>query len=308
MAYGELERLLASLCDAPRQAIKFRFRKLRLLPFPDEIRSGAGRRILYDLPRTLAIASEFALNDFGVPQGTAVQLVEAAWPELCRALIAAAIAEGALKRSIGMPIDLPTDVGFAPGALSRADGEAASLVVVAYHADAPAALSVDCRHLLQAIVRHLGGDAAARDAGLGGSLEALERRFGWTAPDLPMRGLATDQPRHRIFLDEGPYFTRARALLAATPEQVAASAPRMARLQAAMRYLDDPSPVDAWKAEVGIDASRPRLKHLLSFWGERLGLEGRHRFPATMETAAGERFRARALDHLRRADGAGHLG
>ena len=308
MTYGVLERTLAGLADASPDAIRVRFRKLRLRPFPDDIQSGTGNRIRYDLRRVLAIAAAFELNRLYVPQGQAAQLVEAAWPEWCRAAIAAAVELGLASRPGAMPSGMGPVLTLRPNAFGgdeRFAVDARSTVEVEAPLSAPS-IRVDMRRVLAALVDAEDSDASVR---LGTSMRELDATFGWSDQVLPEFATLSSMPLGETFLDEGPYFERARVLLshADQPFDRAGCPAEAARLEALVSYLRRPAPLDAWKAEIGDRADDFRLKHLLSAWASRLGLAIGGDQPQTFHSGLGNGAGDRARAILEKVAAAGRL-
>ena len=298
LSYTALEALIIDLHSAQPQAVRARFRKLRLRPFPDDIRSGQGHRVEYDLSRTLAILAVFEVNALHVPQGQAAAIVEATWPEWCRASIAAACGLGLMTRPRDMPPWSAATVTVLPDAFSDAP-----TTVAAYAAAFDARLSeggapviaVEVTRLVSAL--HSAVPAGDADA-LTCSFEDLERSHGWTRKTFPSRSELAQVARGRGFLEKGPYEDRARTLLDATLDRDGHVLPQhRGRLQAIADYLDEPAPVDAWKSVVGTDGGSARLGHLLQAWAVQIGLKPRKRFPETVLATAGDDpdVRARAL-------------
>lgn len=294
LTYGATERLLADLNDTSVEGVRTRFRKLRLRPFPDEIRTGTGNRVVYDLRRLLALCAVFELNRLFVPQGHCVQLVEAHWVEWCRASLVAAHRLGLAPAATSAPDEAVSVLRLCVNAFG-ADEQAPQVVFTAAEqrdADDPAApaLLVHAERMVAAI------GAASRDRSAASSAFGdLDAYFGWGRPELPHRAVVSEMPGRRGFLEDGPYFERAGMLLRA-------AAPRSTferdRLQGVVDYLERPAPVDAWKSEVGSDEDRPRLKHLLNIHAQRLGLVVRERYPETLAIADRENVGEIALRYI----------
>lgn len=256
LSYGVTERLLVELQETGPESIRTRFRKLRLRPFPDDIRSGTGIRIAYGLSRILALAAVFDLNRLYVPQGQAVAMVEEAWPEWSRV--------------------------FLPDAYRDASGLELFVSNLATDNDVkrtPPIIAVDAGRIVDGIVRV----TKARPGALDIAFQAVERAFGWTPPSTPHRAAVAGMSRGRGFLDKRPDFERAEALLLAPEEWVDAATRSLAhvRLNALLRYVADPAPIDRWKGEIGIKEDRPRLKHLIAFWADENGMRSGIQYPAT---------------------------
>lgn len=298
LSYTALEKLIIDLHAAQPQAVRARFRKLRLRPFPDDIRSGQGNRVGYDLSRTLAILAVFEVNALHVPQGQAAAIVEATWPEWCRASIAAACELGLMTRPRDMPAWSAPTVTILPDAFADAP------TAVAAHASGPdarlgeggaPAITVDMARLMSEL--HAAAPSSDAEA-LTRAFEDLERSHGWTRKTFPSRSELAQVARGRGFLEEGPYQERAGTLLDAALDGDGHVLPQhRGRLQAIADYLDEPAPVDAWKAVVGTDGGSARLGHLLQAWGVQIGLTPRKRFPETVLATAGANpdLQARAL-------------
>ncbi|MEI5688081.1 MULTISPECIES: hypothetical protein [Sphingomonas] len=265
LPYGTLERTIAEISGTDPESIRIRFRKLRLRPFPRDIRTGTGVRVRYDLARSIALATVFELNSLWVPQGSAVSIVERAWPEICRAAICAASNQGLLRLPPAAPSSVGPVVTFMPdGFASAATADIVAARVGSRQDAAGSGLRLDMSHQISALV-------SAVDTGDPGVAFAdLEARFGWT------RSHDAAVPDHPAgdFLDDGPYFDRAEALLSLAPDvDVAADAVPSERMQALVDYLADPSPVDVWKANLGTSADKPRLGHLLMAFARLRGFD-----------------------------------
>lgn len=300
LTYGATERLLAELHETTPESIRSRFRKLRLKPFPDEIRSGTGKRVAYDLPRILALSAVFDLNRLYVPQGRAVELVETCWPEWCRAFLAAAAASSLLTGKINFPIGASPSIRMLPDAYDDG-GSGPELMGIGPFpvpgdvAAMPPFIEVDTTRT----VGMLATTVSAKGA-LAAAFADLERAFGWTAPATPHRASVAEMSRGRGFLDEGPYFARARILLgdpSRFPDPVRMPL-AFARMQALIDYIEDPAPIDRWKSDIGDDEDRPRLGHLLSFWAESKGLKVRRSYPEIAQALAGRDVREAALSYI----------
>lgn len=308
IGYGALEAALAGLVGADGEAVRIRFRKLRLRPFPD-IQTGIGQRVRYDLPRAIAIAAVFELNALLLPQGQAVALVQRAWPEVCRAAIAAAVELDLARHPAGMPDSAGPNLALMPDAFARgasADVVAAVAGSVWPSASHAPAIQIDMRRIVGA----LSAAASGSEDALAMSAAELEQSFGWSRPILKS-GEVSRVVRGVSFLAEGPWFERAEALLTAPDGSFEPSRrPDAAiRMQALLDYLLAPAPVDAWKGEIGECKSEPRLKHLLAAFGRDRGLQVF--IPHVLTSSAGPEPADRALDLLGRAAkraGAGRPG
>ena len=302
LSYGQLEAMLAVVHETSPDIVRARFRKLRARPFPGDIQTGTGRRVTYDLSRAIAVTAVFELNSLYVPQGAAVEMVERAWPEWCRAFVAAAVDLGLATRPAAMPRFAGPVIRIAPTALTAGDDAAIFAATTRRGPDdadlvTPPTLAVDTRRAVAALAL-AAESTSATPPPLAAAFNELEVAFGWTPPAVPERGEVTDERIGRGFLEEGPYLRRAEAMLDAAAEEFdrdrrPASA---ARLQLLLEYLEAPSPVDAWKEAIGTTPERPRLGQLLSIHGESMGLEVARSYPATMAAASGDaRAAARRL-------------
>jgi hypothetical protein len=289
LTYTALERMIVDLHGAQADSVRARFRKLRLRPFPDDIRGGQGSRVPYDLPRIIALLAVFELNALYIPQGHAGYLVEATWPEWCRASIVAASELGLMARPHTMPRWSSSTITVLPVSAH------ATIPDPRLSSDAGPAVTVNMTRLVLAIFRV--AKAPFSDA-VAAAFEQLELSHGWTRKAFPSRQELADMTRGRGFLEDGPYVARATMLLdAELDEKGQATLAQRPRLQAMLDYLDDPVPVDAWKAVVGTDHGAPRLGHLLHSWAVSIGLTPRKPLPATVQLAASGNpaERARAL-------------
>ncbi len=265
LPYGTLERTIADINATDPEAIRIRFRKLRLRPFPRDIRTGTGVRVRYDLARSIAIATVFELNSLWLPQGNAVSIVERAWPEICRAAICAASDLGLMRLPPAAPSSAGPVVTFMPdGFASAATADIVAARVGGRRDSAGSGLRLDMRRQISALV-------SAVDTGDPGAAFAdLEARFGWTRS----HDTAASDRSARDFLNDGPYFDRAEALLdLAHDADVAADAAPSDRMQALVDYLADPAPVDVWKTNLGTSANKPRLGHLLMAFARLRGFD-----------------------------------
>ena len=294
LSYGALESLLAALHECTVDQIRIRFRKLRMRPFPDEIRSGTGRRIVYDLPRTLAIAAVFELNRMLVPQGQAIAIVERTWPEWCRAAIAAAVDSDILCRPRAMAADDGSELTLQPDAFAAGEPVWVSTSTATEPLAAGPCISIDLGRIVAALASPQR-DAMSHDD-LAVAFTSLEKSFGWTRPEIPSRADVAKMTRGRDFLDRGPYLERAEALLEAPDTAFDAQHPTACRrLQAIFDYLENPVPIDAWKAEIGTEPGAPRLKHLLHAYAIEKGLVPRKAMPETLLNSAQIDARERAF-------------
>ncbi len=287
LPYGDLERLIAGLVGAEPAKVRSRYRKLRLRPFPDDIQSGTGVRVQYGLRRVVAIATVFQLNNLYLAQGHAAAIVEAAWPELCRALLVAAYSSELLP----LPDDIPASAGsileigcaaVSAGDVPRIDAAAVREIDVNRLAIRPSVM-LNLEQLLSALLgwAKRRGDPA-REA-LISDLRLLEADYGWSQRRL-QNGNFSDQPRAASFLEDGPFLTRALILLEAPPEMFDAQTNPAARLrlQSLYNYLEAPAPIDAAKAAIGLSEDM-RLTRLLHFHARDMGLATAGKLPAVLE-------------------------
>ena len=301
LAYGPLESAIAVLCDAPLKAVRMRFSKFRLRDFPDKIQIGSGSRVRYDLPRALAMCAAFSISNGVVSLTVAEELVAATWPEWCRALIAAAVERGLLPRPEFMPLDARPVVALVPTGFG-ADAKTAPMTTsnaVETPAFPPAVclIVVDVRAILAAIV------AAPATGEVGDALRHLEHAFGWSRPVVPMRGKIEEMPSRRGFLDDGPYFARAKALLdlsAGKPPKPGTV--RLWRLKLLIDYLQRPAPVDAWKGKIGDGDTMLRLDQILTACARDAGVELLDQNPHHIDKLLGAEARAAAWDMIARGE------
>lgn len=308
MRFGALEDMLVELTGGEQQSVVGRFRKLRLMPFPDAISNGPGNRIEYDLARVLALCTAFELNALLIPQSHAVSIVRSTWPELVRGSIAAAVRLDILDRPEGMPPDMSSIVAIEIDGFARAgDPEAtASNLTVRIAGAAQTGRTVAVRFDCAPLVASLAGPPDKK-TGYADEVHAafrdLERTFGWSVGPIPHRALVSELLAGTSFLDRGPYLERAAAFLRiATSLMAAREAEKPVRArshraaQSLLDYLGRPSPIDQWKGEIGTEGGRPRLKHYLAAVGEMAGLKPKDRWPetilATTSAAPGEKAAA----------------
>jgi len=266
LKFGELQPLLTRLLGASEALVLSRFRKLRPKFAADGLLTETGNWVSYDLTRVLAICATFEINALSVPQGHSVDIVVGNWPELAKAFL---MSWRSIDSAKGQAQPAATYIRIHVDALGRdpVEGSWASV-----EDGAPAAtpyIALDCTPIVVAVA------AAAEDAGKAGPLaaafEELESTFGWE--DLKEADACRRPLRSKSdFFGTGPYFKRARALLAADPN-VPMHARSRARLQAMLDYLETPAPIDSWKRFIGTEANKPRLVHLLAACGAGLGLQ-----------------------------------
>ena len=267
LKYGALDALLTELLGDRGDAVVTRFRKLRPKFAADGLLTENGSRVSYDLTRVLAICAIYEVNALSIPQGHAVDIVVANWPEIARACLTAW--QDVPKDGTPSADERPSFVRIYIDALngSPQDDTWASLEPDAMPGSPHVAL--DCRPIVSAVI------AAADQSGQGDRLALafaeLDSTFGW---DALVEGDAARLPTRKEsdFFGTGPYFDRARALLAVEPGK-RLHRRRVARLQAALDYLESPAPIDSWKRFIGTDESKPRLVHMLAAWGVELGLK-----------------------------------
>jgi hypothetical protein len=308
LAYGPLEAAVATLCHAPADAVRVRFRKLRLRDFPDRIQIGSGSRVRYDLPRALAMCAAFALSNGLVSQSEAVDLVEATWPEWCRALLAAAVDRDYLARPQGMAPDASPIVSVIPRGFAEPSAtHFATTAVLTAPAEAPATciVAVNAGAILDVLAA-----TPAESGDLESALRELESSFGWSRADVPMRADIAEMPPQRGFLDDGPYFKRAAAMLdlcearpdcnSADPEK--RDAVHLWRMKILSDYLQAPAPLDAWKAAVGDEERGARLGQLLTICAREAGVHIRKHDPHSPFLIAGAEAIAAARGMIARGE------
>ena len=294
MSYGQLEHMLADLACMDPGMIRAQFRKLLLRPFPDDIRSGVGNRMRYDLLRILAFAAAFELTSLSIAQSHAVALVEAIWPELCRAVLASAVERGLIAR----PLEMEEEDGpiLQLGSGSVFVGRSLVVDVLAVKQLDLAALAVrpviaiDARRTLDKLM--LWAEAQGKEIvdDLSDALSTLGQMFGWTPLEV-YKGYSDDMPRGASFLNEGPYLTRAMAFLKTMPSDLDAQLDPAARirLQSIFGYLETPSPIDAWKTLLAARERTFGLRYELTCHARRMNLRVRTHYPTTVETIAPRR-------------------
>lgn len=271
IGYGALERTLAGLAATTPEAIRIRFRKLRLRPFPDDIKTGTGVRVRYDLSRALALTSVFELNAMGLPQGQAVLLVERSWPEICRAALMAAADLDMIPLPRAAPETAGPVVALLPDAFATdaADDVVAARACGAEDPTVPT-IRIDAARMVAAL---LGDDEVRNDAAA--SLGSMERSFGWGPPEEPIASGPASRSKVTNFLRDGPYLERARAFLAAHDEEFDGGNGSLSaiRLRWLADYLISPAPVDAWKSAIGSAPDELRLGELIPIFGQSRGLD-----------------------------------
>ncbi|TPG16731.1 hypothetical protein EAH87_13875 [Sphingomonas koreensis] len=266
LRYGALEVLLTQLTGASTNAIVSRFRKLRPKFASDGLLTETGNRVSYDLTRVLAICATYELNSLSIPQGHAVDIVVANWPEIARACITAwdqrshVGPNSARERSATVRIYID--------AIQESPEEGSWASVASDPKPGTPHITLDCRPVIDALIT--AADASDQAEELTLAFAELESTFGWEAlkegdPERLPRRKGSD------FFGTGPYFDRACVLLAVEPGQKLHRR-RAARLQAVLDYLEEPAPIDSWKRFIGTDEGRPRLVHMLAAWGVALGL------------------------------------
>lgn len=295
LKYGALESTITALVGGRGSAIVSRFRKLRPKFASDGMLTETGNRVSYDLTRILAIFATYEINSLSIPQGHAVDIVVANWPEIARACLTAWL--NVPERAPTLESEPPSLVRIYIDALNDPpqEGSWASLQPDAFLGIPHVAL--DCRPLIDAVI-----DAAKQSnqsAQLVKAFVELESTFGWDdlAEEDPKR---LPSRKESDFFGTGPYFGRARILLAVEPGQQIHRR-RAARLQAVLDYLEKPAPIDSWKRFIGTEPGRPRLVHMVAAWGVALGLKS-----ATIGEVAilsGVSYdRTAALDLIRRGE------
>jgi hypothetical protein len=269
LRYGELEDLTVLILGGHREKVITRFRKLRPKFAPDMLLSSPGVRVNYDLPRVLSIAAVFLVNSTGVPLAKAVDLVIANFPELARGCLltwkAADTGDDADRSRFLINIHVDGfDDEWEKGAYSVSWASNGPI-----QSEAGAHIVVDCLHVVHNLVVHQ--EATGRRGSLAEGFDDLSRTYGWVNR---LQGEAPVLPRRlgSSFFSTGPYFARARAILAHSPDQPISKA-RRALLQSHLNYIEWPPPIDAWKGILGTEHGAPQLRHLLAVWGLELGLQ-----------------------------------
>ena len=276
LSYGQLERLLLAIDIGSKASIVSRFRKLRPKFAPDQLLSKPGVRVSYDLSRVLSIAAVFGLNSVAVPQGDAVDMVVASWPEIARAAIGAHGGPTSAAGQSGSVVRIHVDAF----PLNGPPGSWASI-----GADAPEGLpfvAIDVGPVIREL--HALADAAGTAASLRDAVGDLERTFGWEqlVSDADIR---LPERLESGFFATGPYFERARALLAVKSGASLSQRDRL-RFQAHLDYLEGPPPIDSWKRFIVTEGEKVRLVQLLAAKGLELGLRSTVLASQTLITAA----------------------
>lgn len=288
--YGELEKMLSRLIGADVGSVRSRFRKLRLRPFPDDIQSGTGVRVRYDLRRVVAIAAVFELNNLYIPQGHAIDLVQATWPEWSRATIAAAARAdllpvlGQIPDSAGPIVEIGCR-GLSNPAAIMCDAKAVSEIDQEALGFRPS-IAIDVTSIVSMLAEWAKGRGLSMVIALREDLEALDSDFGWSHLRIEAGDSDTYLPGSS-FLVEGPYFERALSFLEAVPsrfDRLLSPASRY-RLQVIYRYLERPPPIDAYKGELGFAHSELPLRVHLHFHAKNMGLETLEIYPEVMHPA-----------------------
>jgi hypothetical protein len=294
LKYGALEALLTELVGARDGAVLTRFRKLRPKFAADGLLTETGNRVSYDLTRVLAICAIYEINALSIPQGHAVDIVVANWPEVAKACLAAwrGTEAGHGAAPAGSPV-----VRIYVDAINESPGQGSWASV---DADAVARIphvALDCRPLVDAV------SAAAERSGQSERLvlafAELDGTFGWDSPG-ESDPLRLPRRLESGFFGTGPYFDRARALLSVDPEEKLHSRQK-ARLQALLGYLEEPAPIDSWKRFIGTDESETRLIHTLAARGRALGLASSVIGQVAIQQIAFE-DQARAIDLIGRGE------
>lgn len=295
LKYGAVEALLAVLMGGTGNAIVTRFRKVRPKFAPDGLLSETGNNVSYDLTRILAICETYELNALAIPQGSAVGIVVANWPEVARACLTAWHAAAGQEPSADHKRSSVVRIHIDALNESPEDGSWASLEPDAAH-DSPF-VTLDCRPVVDAVIA--AAERSGQSARLAEAFVEIESTFGWETLD---EGDPERLPRRKEsdFFGTGPYFNRARILLAVEPGKKLHRR-RAAHLQAVLDYLEMPAPIDSWKRYIGTDPGRPRLVHMLAAWGVSLKLKSRT--IGQVETLRMASFdRAAALDLIDRGE------
>lgn len=288
--YGLLEHLLQDIVGGRQSAIVSRFRKLRPKLAADGLLTETGNHVAYDLKRILAISAIFQLNALAIPQGHAVDIIVNNWVEVAQACLGAqAVAthdySGSLPPAATLSIYIDALNG-GPGVESWASFQSTGLVGASY-------IAFDCHRIVQLLTR-IGERLPDGSRRLGAAFDEMRRDFApvakETSDDDPV-----SRPVERSLFSDGPYFDRARSLLSAEPSTDRHSL-TTCRLQTYLNYLENPAPIDSWKAHIGTKAGEPRLGHFVSAWGVEIGLSSNNMGSVeTLRTAASGRERALQL-------------
>ena len=282
LQYGELEDLMVAVLGGHREKVVTRFRKLRPKFAPDMLLSRPGVRVTYDLPRVLSIAAVYLVNSITVPQAQAVDLVIANFPEIARGCLLAWEAVRAGGDGDRSRFFVFIHVDAFDDAWESTPSGATWASVGPSDSDAGAQIVVNCHHIVSKVVAFQ--TARNHPDSLVLAFEELARTYGWAdkrqedAPVVPTR-------LGSIFFSTGPYFARARAILAQDPEK-SISAQRRAMLQSHLNYIEAPPPIDGWKRHLGTEKGAPRLCHLVGVWGMELGLRSTIVGPEVMKAAS----------------------
>lgn len=290
LRYSAMVEFLAATTDGTQKSIESRFRKLRPKFAPDNLLTSPGIRVEYDLTRVLAIGAIYALNALGLAQGHAVDIVVANWPEIA---LGYAAAWREHSKQLGTDDDTPSLVSIYVDAFDEGrDGRDTALASWASNTESdPIDLShvlLDCGPLVSAL--SCIADKANQQSTLRAAFEELGADF--SAPVAIPREISGKSGS--AFFSTGPYFDRARTVLASEPGRKL-SRRKVARLQTYLQYLEVPPSIDAWKAIIGREAGGPRLHQMLAAWGVRLGLQSSVVAGEAMVDAAFDRAGALSL-------------
>jgi hypothetical protein len=282
MQYGELEDLLVSVVGGHREKVISRFRKLRPKFAADMLLSRPGTRVTYDLSRILSICAVYLVNSITIPQGQAVDVVIANFPEIARGSLRAweGIQSGDGGNRIQAVVHICVDAF--DSAWEREPSGATWATLGPLTLDGGAKIALDCFHIVSHLVEHQEKhDGCER---LTDGFTELARSYGWSDG---LEGEAEVIPTRRgsTFFSTGPYFGRARAILAQSPQQKLSSQ-RRAMLQSHLNYVERPPPIDAWKKHLGTEERSPRLCHLVAVWGAELSLQSSIAGPEVLKAAS----------------------
>ena len=280
LQYGALEQLLLNLQFGSQTSIASRFRKLRPKFALDNLLSKPGTRVSYDLSRVLSICAVYSLNSLSIGQADAVDMVISNWPEIARGFLSARRDLAASRQKNATPsepiVRIYTDAFPLDGreAASWANSNDPSASMLPH-------LVLDCRPITAALYE-FKIDKCAEITALDTAFCELDREFGWAS--LGESDVRVKSERVNIGLfGTGPYFQRARFLLAASGPQ---SVRNQELLQAYLDYLEAPPPIDSWKRFIGRSETELRLYQLLACHGLDLGLSSKSVAAETLRSAA----------------------
>lgn len=266
IGYGLLEDLLQDMLGCGYGVIGSRFRKLRPKLAADGLLTDTGNRVAYDLKRILAISAIFQLNALAIPQGHAVDIVVKNWVEFVRAYLQA---QAVTTLESSQHLQSEANLYVYADALADSPEVVSWASLQSYDTARTSHLVVNCHGVVK-LLACLGERLPDGNSRLSAGFEELRQEFGIATGATDNRALVR-KPNERSLFSDGPYFARARALLSVEPANDQHSLTTR-RLQSYLDYLENPAPVDRWKAHLGTKAEEPRLGHFLSAWGVEIGL------------------------------------